>query len=93
MHELLAPLFYVLHIDVQHFKQVKELHEELLGDDFDGQTFPDRFLLNRSDMANNSEGGAAKIRSLDELDADTRDLLLINDAYGAEGELGIILSE
>ncbi|KAF7098312.1 hypothetical protein CFC21_100062 [Triticum aestivum] len=93
MHELLAPLFYVLHIDVQHFKQVKELHEELLGDDFDGQTFPDRFLLNRSDRANNSEGGAAKIRSLDELDADTRDLLLINDAYGAEGELGIILSE
>ena len=68
MHELLAPLFYVLHIDVQHFKQVKELHEELLGDDFDGQTFPDRFLLNRSDRTNNSEGGA-------------------------DGELGIILSE
>lgn len=93
MHELLAPLLYVLHIDVQHFKQVKELHEELLGDDFDGQTFPDRFLLNRSDRTNSSEGSAAKIRSLDELDAGTRDLLLINDAYGAEGELGIILSE
>ncbi|XP_051198279.1 TBC domain-containing protein C1952.17c [Lolium perenne] len=93
MHELLAPLLYVLHIDVQHFKQVRELHEELFGDDFVGQTFPDRPKLNRSERKNAFEGSAAKIRSLDDLDPDTRDLLLINDAYGAEGELGIILSE
>lgn len=93
MHELLAPLLYVLHADVQHFKQVRDLHEELLGDDFDGQTFPDRSKLNRSDRKNNADGRTAKIRSLADLDPDTRDLFLINDAYGAEGELGIILSE
>ncbi|CAM0908950.1 unnamed protein product [Alopecurus aequalis] len=93
MHELLAPLLYVLHVDVQHFKQVRGLHEELFGDDFAGQTFLDRPKLNRSDRTNNFESSAAKIRSLDDLDPDTRDLLLINDAYGAEGELGIISSE
>ncbi|BAF20191.1 uncharacterized protein [Oryza sativa Japonica Group] len=93
MHELLAPLLYVLHADVHYFKQVRELHDELFSDDFDGQTFPDRIKLNRSDRTNTIEGSAAKIRSLDDLDSDTRDLFLINDAYGAEGELGIILSE
>uniref|UniRef100_A0A0D9WSW0 Rab-GAP TBC domain-containing protein n=1 Tax=Leersia perrieri TaxID=77586 RepID=A0A0D9WSW0_9ORYZ len=93
MHELLAPLLYVLHSDVHYFKQARELHEELFSDDFDGQTFPDRIKLNRSDRKNTIEGSAAKIRSLEDLDPDTRDLFLINDAYGAEGELGIILSE
>uniref|UniRef100_A0A0D3GJJ6 Rab-GAP TBC domain-containing protein n=1 Tax=Oryza barthii TaxID=65489 RepID=A0A0D3GJJ6_9ORYZ len=93
MHELLAPLLYVLHADVHYFKQVRELHDELFSDDFDGQTFPDRIKLNRSDRTNTIEGSAAKIRSLEDLDSDTRDLFLINDAYGAEGELGIILSE
>ncbi|KAL6603703.1 hypothetical protein ACP70R_044064 [Stipagrostis hirtigluma subsp. patula] len=94
MHELLAPLLYVLHADVQHFKQIRSFHEELFGDDdFDGQTFPDRLKLNRIDRKNNVKGSTAKIRSLDDLDPDTRDLFLINDAYGAEGELGIILSE
>ncbi|TVU08433.1 hypothetical protein EJB05_41837, partial [Eragrostis curvula] len=93
MHELLAPLLYVLHADVQHFKQVRSFHEDLLGDDFDGQTFPDRSKLNRTDRKNNVEGSTAKIRSLDDLDSDTRELFLVNDAYGAEGELGIILSE
>ncbi|XP_062178504.1 uncharacterized protein LOC133883251 isoform X2 [Phragmites australis] len=93
MHELLAPLLYVLHADVQHFKQVRGFHEELFGDDFDGQTFPDRLKLNRSDRKNNVKGSTAKVRSLADLDPDTRDLFLINDAYGAEGELGIILSE
>nr|CAB3471075.1 unnamed protein product [Digitaria exilis] len=93
MHELLAPLLYVLHADVQHFKQVRDLHEELLDDDFDGKTFPDRSKLNRSDRKNNVECKTAKIRSLADLDPDTKDLFLINDAYGAEGELGIILSE
>ncbi|XP_062229470.1 uncharacterized protein LOC133927169 isoform X2 [Phragmites australis] len=93
MHELLAPLLYVLHADVQHFKQVRSFHEELFGDDFDGQNFPDRLKLNRIDRKSNVEGSTAKIRNLDDLDSDTRDLFLINDAYGAEGELGIILSE
>ncbi|KAG2613474.1 hypothetical protein PVAP13_4KG354400 [Panicum virgatum] len=53
----------------------------------------DRSKLNRSDRKNNVEGRTSKIRSLADLDPDTRDLFLINDAYGAEGELGIILSE
>ncbi|KAL6873373.1 hypothetical protein ACP4OV_013455 [Aristida adscensionis] len=93
MHELLAPLLYVLHADVQHFKQIRSFHEDLIDDDFDGQAFPDRLKLNRTDRKNNAEGNTAKIRSLDDLDPDTRGLFVINDAYGAEGELGIILSE
>ncbi|GJN39025.1 hypothetical protein PR202_gb28118 [Eleusine coracana subsp. coracana] len=40
--------------------------------------------LNRTDRKNNVQGSTAKIRSLDDLDSDTRDLFLINDAYGAE---------
>ncbi|RRT53522.1 hypothetical protein B296_00034289 [Ensete ventricosum] len=32
-------------------------------------------------------------RSLDEIDPDTRDILLLSDSYGAEGELGVILSK
>ncbi|GJM97775.1 hypothetical protein PR202_ga14727 [Eleusine coracana subsp. coracana] len=40
--------------------------------------------LNRTDRKNNVQGRTAKIRSLDDPDSDTRDLFLINDAYGAE---------
>ncbi|KAK6152201.1 hypothetical protein DH2020_014836 [Rehmannia glutinosa] len=51
MHELLAPLLYVLHVDVEHLSEVRKAYEDHFVDNFDG------------------------------------------DAYGAEGELGIVLSE
>ncbi|RYR13741.1 hypothetical protein Ahy_B04g070574 isoform B [Arachis hypogaea] len=50
MHELLAPLLYVLQVDVE-------------------------------------------LKSLDELDPALQTIVLLSDAYGAEGELGIVLSE
>ncbi|KAF2309758.1 hypothetical protein GH714_004972 [Hevea brasiliensis] len=40
-----------------------------------------------------SHGNATKVRSLDELDPEIQTIVLLSDAYGAEGELGIVLSE
>ncbi|KAJ8471626.1 hypothetical protein OPV22_025969 [Ensete ventricosum] len=37
--------------------------------------------------------GIAKVHSIDELDPETKEILLLSDSYGAEGELGILLSE
>ena len=34
-----------------------------------------------------------KINSLEELDPEIQTIVLLSDAYGAEGELGIVLSE
>ncbi|XP_072962972.1 uncharacterized protein [Typha angustifolia] len=104
MHELLAPLLYVLHIDVQHFSQVRALHEDNFNDNFDEAPFPDRELISNyklkrtknmggTDETNSFQSNAVKTSSLNELDPDTRSLFLMNDAYGAEGELGMILSE
>ncbi|KAK1276840.1 hypothetical protein QJS04_geneDACA004102 [Acorus gramineus] len=39
------------------------------------------------------QGCETKVASLDELDPETKDIVLLGDAYGAEGELGIVLSE
>ncbi|PQQ20105.1 uncharacterized protein Pyn_02080 [Prunus yedoensis var. nudiflora] len=42
---------------------------------------------------NGSHGNAFKLKSLDELDPEIQTIVMLSDAYGAEGELGIILSE
>ncbi|KAK1268182.1 hypothetical protein QJS04_geneDACA013962 [Acorus gramineus] len=78
MHELLAPLLYILHIDVQCLAQVRKLHEDHFSDKFDSLPFPNV---------------DTKVAGLDELDSETNDIVLLNDAYGAEGELGVISSE
>ncbi|XP_058113579.1 uncharacterized protein LOC131256645 [Magnolia sinica] len=110
MHELLAPLLYVLHVDVQHISQVRELYEDHFIDKFDGMSFQESILASNSNFTmtsspisakwakgrcdeNNSESSVAKASSLDDLDPDKRTIVLLNDAYGAEGELGILLSE
>jgi TBC1 domain family protein 5 len=36
MHELLAPLLYVLQVDVEHHSEVRKLHEDHFTDRFDG---------------------------------------------------------
>ncbi|KAJ4758294.1 Ypt/Rab-GAP domain of gyp1p superfamily protein [Rhynchospora pubera] len=78
MHELLAPLLYVLHVDLEFFSQIRNLHEK-------------HFL---------TEFSTSPVRKKDALtltpriiDPEIRELFLLNDAYGAEGELGIILSD
>ncbi|XP_008781759.1 uncharacterized protein LOC120111559 isoform X2 [Phoenix dactylifera] len=105
MHELLAPLLYVLHVDLQHLSQVQELYVDHFNDEFDGTSFSESDMvsdcsfkktanMNRgTDSEKHFYGGAAKVSCLDKLDPDTRELFLMNDAYGAEGELGVILSE
>ncbi|CAM0911951.1 unnamed protein product [Alopecurus aequalis] len=104
MHELLAPLVYVLQVDIDKLSQVRKLHEDCFNDDFDGVPFPDTDMvfsykprkdpkwISEADNENDS-GSASKVNSLDELDLDTKEIILLSDAYGAEGELGIVLSE
>src|SRR4051812_31631947 len=104
MHELLAPLVYVLQVDIDKLSQVRKLHEDCFSDDFDGVPFPDTDMVfsykprkdpkwsSEADNENDSES-ASKVNSLDELDLDTKEIILLSDAYGAEGELGIVLSE
>ncbi|XP_074586913.1 uncharacterized protein LOC141842810 [Curcuma longa] len=105
MHELLAPLLYVLHVDLQYLSHVRGQYEDHFNDEFQGVSLPEtdlsanyRFekIMNRNigtDGENSSQGKTAKVRSLDELDSETKDIFFMSDAYGAEGELGIILSE
>lgn len=44
MHELLAPLLYVLHVDVTHLSHVKHLFEDLSDERFDGLPFQEHNL-------------------------------------------------
>ncbi|XP_020080520.1 TBC1 domain family member 5 homolog A isoform X2 [Ananas comosus] len=106
MHELLAPLVYVLHVDLDHLSRVRKLHEDCFIDVFDGNnSFPDVDLIsnyrfqktNKWDSVpgkgNDSHESTPKTSSIDDLDPETKEIFLLSDPYGAEGELGIILSE
>ncbi|ONK69518.1 uncharacterized protein A4U43_C05F23820 [Asparagus officinalis] len=104
MHELLAPLLYVLHVDLKYLSQVRALYEDCFNDEFDEMNFPEGDLVSnyrftkssswdsRSDSDNFPED-YPKVTSLDDLDPETKELFLLSDVYGAEGELGVILSE
>nr|XP_010929375.1 uncharacterized protein LOC105050867 [Elaeis guineensis]XP_010929376.1 uncharacterized protein LOC105050867 [Elaeis guineensis] len=105
MHELLAPLVYVLHVDLDHLSQVQKLYENCFKDEFDGISFPESGLVSNyrftkttnwdtvKDKDSDFQESTPEISSLDDLDPDTRDIFLLSDAYGAEGELGAVLSE
>ncbi|XP_077214703.1 uncharacterized protein LOC143849530 isoform X2 [Tasmannia lanceolata] len=110
MHELVAPLLYVLHVDVQHLSQVREVYEDQFCDKFDCNSFLENNLAydcnftktsspvsSKRPLGNNGDtnfqGSSAKISSLDELNPNIGTIVLLSDAYGAEGELGILLSE
>ncbi|KAG6468066.1 hypothetical protein ZIOFF_072632 [Zingiber officinale] len=99
MHELLAPLLYVLNVDLQYLSHVRGQYEDHFNDEFQGVSLPEtalsatyRFerIMNRNigtDLEGSTQGKTVKLRSLDELDPETRDIFLMSDAYGAEGEL------
>lgn len=118
MHELLAPLLYVLHCDVVHLSEVKEIYGDLFDDRFE-----EPFYLERKTHENGGkqrgqrifcskkvttiEGSSIRVDvdslegisaqncvclKLDELSSGLRIMVLGNDTYGAEGELGILLS-
>ncbi|KAK7265219.1 hypothetical protein RJT34_32835 [Clitoria ternatea] len=102
MHELLAPVLYVLQIDVEHLSEVRKLYEDQFTDRFDDLLCQENDLSYRFDLRKSSDsledefdsnGNAMKIKSLDELDPKIKTIILLSDAYGAEGELGIVLSE
>ncbi|XP_041019163.1 uncharacterized protein LOC121261073 isoform X1 [Juglans microcarpa x Juglans regia] len=102
MHELLAPLLYVLQVDVERLSQVRKLHEDHFTDKFDGLSFHENDLtynfdfkksLDPMENENGDHGNVTKVISLDELDPNIQTIVLLSDAYGAEGELGIVLSE
>jgi TBC1 domain family protein 5 len=102
MHELLAPLLYVLQVDVERLSQVRKLYEDHFTDKFDGLSVHDSDLTYNFDFKkspdnmedeNGSHGNVMRVRSLDELDLEIQTIVMLSDAYGAEGELGIVLSE
>ncbi|KAG4113283.1 hypothetical protein ERO13_D13G213200v2 [Gossypium hirsutum] len=102
MHELLAPLLYVLHVDVERLLEVRKLYEDLFIDKFDGFSFEENGVAYNFDFKKfadsvedeiESQGNSKKVMSLYELDPELQAVVLLSDAYGAEGELGIVLSE
>uniref|UniRef100_A0A1J3CCS3 TBC1 domain family member 5-like protein A n=1 Tax=Noccaea caerulescens TaxID=107243 RepID=A0A1J3CCS3_NOCCA len=115
MHELLAPLLYVLQVDVQYLTEVRSNYEDQFIDLFDEQAFQERdsaaydFDIKKvlddsmEEEEEEEENGPAasgstkkkkkKPKSFDELDTETQTAVLLSDAYGAEGELGIVLSD
>jgi len=102
MHELLAPVLYVLQYDVECLSEVRKLYEDHFTDRFDDLLCQENDLSYNFDLRKSSDskedgidsnGNAMKIKSLDELDPKIQNIVLLSDAYGAEGELGIVLSE
>ncbi|XP_057806458.1 uncharacterized protein LOC131021327 [Salvia miltiorrhiza] len=101
MHELLAPLVYVLHVDLERLSEVRKNYEDHFVDNFDGFSFHENDLTYKFEFKKFSESvedgskskKSPKIASLTELDPVIQTIILLSDAYGAEGELGIVLSE
>ncbi|KNA16708.1 hypothetical protein SOVF_086690 [Spinacia oleracea] len=98
MHELLAPLLYVLHADIQHLNEVRKLYEEHFVDKFDEVLLLESHDFNFKISADTLEDdtglqeSSRKHTSLSELDASVQTIVQVTDPYGAEGELGILLS-
>ncbi|XP_068642544.1 uncharacterized protein [Aristolochia californica] len=105
MHELLAPLLYVLHIDVQRLSELRDQYEDFFSDKFDSVCETDFHYsrasspvsskwASRNDYEDDFQEGGVKLGcNLDKLDTFIQTIVLLNDAYGSEGELGILLSE
>ncbi|KAI5061156.1 hypothetical protein GOP47_0023661 [Adiantum capillus-veneris] len=117
MHEVLAPLVYVLHLDVTHLSQVRQRYQDPFEDRFDTPN-EDRFsfckeakpaapsLLPRSALHVSSEdmfiGDEDWLRRVhpddlplveaDDFGFNLETMVLGSDSYGAEGELGALLS-
>lgn len=102
MHELLAPLLYVLQADVERLSAVRKLYQHYFTDNFDGLSFHEADSAYKSNLkkisqhiegSNEIQEHQIKFNNLDELDPKIQTIISFSDAYGAEGELGIVLSE
>ncbi|CAA2938163.1 Hypothetical predicted protein [Olea europaea subsp. europaea] len=102
MHELLASLLYVLSVDVERLSEVRKVYEDQFTENFDVFSFHENDLTYKFDFKKFSEytedgrgkdKGSSKTSSHSELDPMTQTIVLLSDAYGAEGELGIVVSD
>ncbi|KAJ9550840.1 hypothetical protein OSB04_014885, partial [Centaurea solstitialis] len=102
MHELLAPLLFVLQADVERLSAVRKLYKHYFTDNFDGLPFHETdsaYMSNLKQISQHIEDDSGieengvTVNNLDELDPKIRTIISFSDAYGAEGELGIVLSE
>ncbi|KAK1417088.1 hypothetical protein QVD17_26210 [Tagetes erecta] len=98
MHELLAPLLYVLQADLERLSEVRKLYQHYFTDNFDGLSFNDTDLSYKSDLEKGEDNiGIQKDEMntsyLHDLDPKIQTIISFCDAYGAEGELGIVVSE
>ncbi|XP_006340533.1 uncharacterized protein [Solanum tuberosum] len=93
MHELLAPLLYVLQADIEQLTEVRNLYEDHFADKFDGFSFHENDFTYKFDFRkfseseeeeNRSESSPLKITSLTELDPKIQCIVLLSDAYGTE---------
>lgn len=117
MHEVLAPLVYVLHLDVTHLSQVRQRYQDPFEDRFDTPhedrlsfhkegNRGERTSLSRSALHVPSEnmfiGDEDWVRrvhpddlplvEVDDFGFNLKTMVLGSDSYGAEGELGALLS-
>ncbi|KAL9224569.1 hypothetical protein vseg_000590 [Gypsophila vaccaria] len=99
MHELLAPLIYVLHADIQHLNEVRKLNEHHFVDKFDEDSLNGSLSFNFKISSKYPEDNDAfqetskNHSSSTDLDANLQNIVLLSDPYGADGELGIVISE
>ncbi|KAL9991551.1 putative Rab-GTPase-TBC domain-containing protein [Helianthus debilis subsp. tardiflorus] len=98
MHELLAPLLYVLQADLERLSEVRKLYKDYFTDNFDGLSLNVTDLSYNSDLEKDEDNmgiqkDMVKVHHLNELDPKIQTIISFSDAYGAEGELGIVLSE
>ncbi|EPS72058.1 hypothetical protein M569_02698, partial [Genlisea aurea] len=83
MHELLAPLLYVLQTDVERLFEVRKAYEDHFADEFENDpTY--KFDLKKFGNSCATPGSDPEILQM---------MVSLTDAYGAEGELGVVLSD
>ncbi|CAM8897409.1 unnamed protein product [Rhodiola kirilowii] len=104
MHELLAPFLYVLHVDAEQLSDVRNKYKDQFTEHFEDLAFPsydpindagmERFSNSKDDRpeAPDSHRHPSKHSCFDGLDPKVQTIISLSDAYGAEGELGIVLS-
>ncbi|CAH1449457.1 unnamed protein product [Lactuca virosa] len=95
MHELLAPLLYVLEADVERLSAVRKLYKHYFTDNFDGLSFhnTDSTYNQTSQHTDNNNEIQENQEPINTLDPKIQTIISFCDPYGAEGELGIVLSQ
>ncbi|XP_060191594.1 uncharacterized protein LOC132621371 isoform X2 [Lycium barbarum] len=90
MHELLAPLLYVLQADIELLSEVRNLYEDHFADKFDSFSFHENDFTYKFDFQKISESEEDENRcessplKITELDTKIQRIVLLSDAYGSE---------